>query len=239
MARHKAPPGATLLKRLQGMEGKPPRGLSLIMISLSALPTDNEDDDFWGELDDFLVDYKNRYDADLYELSLADRAVLIKMSEQGEVGMISDLKVSVLRLIQQFFPENFGMVDQTRLLRAIDLGFKLPNAIKFLEHYESQPGKTGEKGAGLRGLQEDDIKMVLEVKRKVGAQSFKEIFVQNQSHAMHPPPLFAHGQHSVLRILRRRKMDVAELGQRIAHGIVDGALADIATFYMRNRNTQR
>ncbi len=180
MARHKAPPGATLLKRLHGMEGKPPRGLSLMMISLSALPTDNADNDFWGELDDFLVDYKNRYDAELYELSLADRAILIKLSEQGEVGMIQDLKVSVLRLIQQYFPENFGMVDQTRLLRAIDLGFKLPNAIKFLEHYESQPGRTGEKGAGLRGLQEDDIKMVLDVHRKVGAQKFKEIFVQNQ-----------------------------------------------------------
>jgi hypothetical protein len=180
MARHKAPPGASLLKRLRDMEGKPSKGLSLLMISLSALPTDNDEDDFWGELDDFLVDYKNRYDAELYELSLADRAILIKMSEQGEVGMISDLKVSVLRLIQQFFPENFGMIDQTRLLRSIDLGFKLTNAIKFLDHYESQPGKTGEKGAGARELQEDDIKMVLEVNRKVGAQKFKEIFIQNQ-----------------------------------------------------------
>lgn len=180
MARHKAPPGAALLKRLHGMEGKAPRGLSLILVSLSALPTDSADDDFWGELDDFLVDYKNRYDAELYELSLADRAILIRMSEHGEVGIISDLKVSVLRLIQQFFPENFGMVDQTRLLRTIDLGVRLLNAIKFLEHYESQPGKTGEKGSELRPLQEDDIKMVLEVHRKVGAQKFKEIFVQNQ-----------------------------------------------------------
>ena len=180
MVKQKAPPGATLLKRLNDMEGTPPGGLSLIMISLSALPTDDADDDFWGDLDDFLVDYKNRYDADLYELSLADRAILIRMSEQSEVRMISGLKVSVLRLIQHNFPENFGMIDQTRLLRVIDLELKLPNAIKFLEHYESQPGKTGEKGAGFRGLQEDDIKMVPEVHRKVGAQQFKEIFVQNQ-----------------------------------------------------------
>ena len=180
MVKQKAPPGATLLKRLNDMEGPPPGGLSLIMISLSALPTDDADDDFWGDLDDFLVDYKNRYDADLYELSLADRAILIRMSEQSEVRMISGLKVSVLRLIQHNFPENFGMIDQTRLLRVIDLELKLPNAIKFLEHYESQPGKTGEKGAGFRGLQEDDIKMVPEVHRKVGAQQFKEVFVQSQ-----------------------------------------------------------
>ncbi len=137
MARQKAPPGASLLKRLHGLEGKPSQGLSLMLVSLSALPAGDEEDDFWGELDDFLFDYKTRYDGEIFELSLADRALLIKVSEQGEVGMISDLKVSVLRLIQQHFPENFGMVDQTRLLRNIDLNFKLSNAIKFLEQYES------------------------------------------------------------------------------------------------------
>ena len=162
------------------MEGKPPTGLSLMLISLSVLPTATVDEEFWEELDEFLLDYKTRYDAELYELSLADRAILIKMTEHTEVGMISDLKVSTLRLIQQYFPENFGMIDQTRLLRTIELGFKLPNAIKFLEHYENQPGKTGEKAMELRGLQDEDIRMVLDVNRKVGPQKFKEIFVQNQ-----------------------------------------------------------
>ena len=163
------------------MEGKPSQGLSLMLVSLSALPGGDEYDDFWGELDDFLFDYKARYDGELFELSLADRALLVKMSEQGEVGMISDLKVSILRLIQQHFPENFGMVDQTRMLRTIDLGFKLPNAIKFLKQYESQPGRTGEKAMTMRLLNEDDIRLVLEANRKVGAQQFKETFVQQQS----------------------------------------------------------
>ena len=182
MARQKAPPGASLLKRLHSLEGKPSQGLSLMLLSLSALPGgDEEENDFWGELDDFLFDFKTRYDGEIFELSLADRALVIKMSEQGEVGMISDLKVSILRLIQQHFPENFGMVDQTRLLRTIDLNFKLSNAIKFLEQYESQPGRTGEKAMSMRPLNEDDIKLVLDVSRKVGTHQFKETFVQHQS----------------------------------------------------------
>ncbi len=180
MARHKAPPGATLLKRLHDMEEKPVKGLSLMLISLSALPTADADEDFWGELDDFLIEYKNRHAAELYELSLADRAMLLKMSEQGKVGIISDLKVSVLRLIQQHFPEHFGMIDQTRLLRILDLGFRLSNAIKFLEQYESQPGKTGEKGMDIRPLNEDDIKLVTDVNRKMGAAQFRDTFVQHQ-----------------------------------------------------------
>jgi len=181
MVRHKAPPGAALLLRLRSMEGKPSQGNSLMLLSLSGLPVSDEDEEFWDGLDEFLLEFRARYDGELFELSLSDRAILVRMSEQGEVGMISDIKVSVLRLIQQHFPENFGMIDQTRLLRNINLGFKLANAIKFLDHYESQPGKTGEKAMSLRMLQEGDIKMVLEVNRKVGPAKFKEIFVQHQS----------------------------------------------------------
>jgi hypothetical protein len=51
MARHKAPPGVILLKRLKGLEGKSSQGLSLLLISLSALPSE-EEDKFWGELDE-------------------------------------------------------------------------------------------------------------------------------------------------------------------------------------------
>ena len=180
MARHKSPPGAVLLQRLKGLESKPSKGLSLMLISLTSLPTSDPDAEFWGDLDDFLVEFKARYEAELFELSLADRAILAKMSEHAEVGMISDIKVSILRLIQQHFPEHFGMVDQSRLVRIIDLGFKLPHAIKFLEHYENQPGRTGEKAMDMRPLQEEDIKMVLEVHRKVGDEKFKPIFVQSQ-----------------------------------------------------------
>jgi len=187
MARHKSPPGAVLLKRLQGLEKKPSKGFSLMLISLSSLPTGDPDVEFWGELDDFLIDYKTRYDAELYDLSLADRAILTKMSEHAEVGMISDIKVSILRLIQQCFPEHFGMIDQSRLVRIIDLGFKLPHAIKFLEHYESQPGRTGEKAMDVRPLQQEDIKMVLEVHRKVGSEQFKQVFVQSQRMADFKP----------------------------------------------------
>ena len=168
------------MKRLHDLEGKPHKGLALRLIALGALPSDDEEEDFWGDLDDFLVDYKGRYEAEIYELSLANRAILVKMSEQAEVGMISDVKVSVLRLIQQHYPENFGMIDQTRLLRKIDLTLKLSNAIKFLEQFESQPGKTGEKAMKNRALQEEDIKMVAEISRKVGPAKFNEIFVQNQ-----------------------------------------------------------
>jgi hypothetical protein len=80
MARHKSPPGAVLLQRLKGLESKPSKGLSLMLISITSLPTSDTETEFWGDLDDFLIEFKARYEAELYELSLADWALLAKMS---------------------------------------------------------------------------------------------------------------------------------------------------------------
>ncbi|MBI3113118.1 MAG: hypothetical protein HYZ04_01225 [Rhodospirillales bacterium] len=185
--KQKAPPGAALLQRLRTMEPKSAQGLSLILLSLSALPTGSAEDKFWNGIDELLWGYKQRYEGELYELSQADRALLIKFSEFSEIGMLSDLKVAILRLIQQYLPEHFGLVDQTRLLRNIDLRVKLSNAVKFLEHYEKQPGKTGDKGVKLRPLQESDIDMVVDVNKKVGHAQFSKIFVQHQKIAQVAP----------------------------------------------------
>ena len=91
MVRHKASPGAVLLDRLRGMDGKLSQGFSLMLLSLSGLPVTDEDEYFWEGLDEYLLDFKARYEGELFELSLSDRAILVKMSERGEVGMISDL----------------------------------------------------------------------------------------------------------------------------------------------------
>ena len=108
MDTYQSPSGGVLLKRLKAMEGKGTKGLSLMLVSLSALPTASAGEDFWNDLDDALTDYKNRYDAQLFEISKPDRALLIKISELGEVAIISDLKVAILRLIQNYFSEHFG-----------------------------------------------------------------------------------------------------------------------------------
>ena len=183
----KAPPGAALLRRLQSIEPKAAQGLTLVLLSLTSLPTQGVNDAFWDGIAEVMWSYRQRYDGELYELSHADYALLIKSKEYGEIGMLSDLKVAILRLVQQHLPDNFGMLDQTRLLRNIDLRNRLVNAIKFLEHYESQPGKTGDKGIKLRPLQENDIQTVADVSKKVGNARFAEIFVQHQKIAQISP----------------------------------------------------
>ncbi len=184
----KAPPGSELLKRLQLMEGQTsPAYTTLLLLSVGVLPLSEAEDVFWRDFDKAIWNYKERYNAAIYEISPADRAFLVKVTDANQVRILSDLKVEILRLIQSYFPENFGMIDQSRLLRTIDLRFKLSQAIRFLEKLAEMPGMGADKGPRLRRLQEEDISRVLKMNKDVGSKEFVRIFVQHQSIAMIQP----------------------------------------------------
>lgn len=180
--------GMQLLAQLRAWSGRQPEFPTLILISLSALPTANAGPDLWSGLSHVLSVVRNRYPARTYDLSAADRAILVKMSDYNEVRIISDLKLELLRLIQQHFPDHFGMVDQSRLLRIIDLRMKLPNAIAFLERYENVPsGQPIEQPTRLRALNINDIRTVDDLGRKLGKQQFARAFIRSQKVAQIAP----------------------------------------------------
>jgi len=185
---HVAPPGSELLKRLRGMQGRSGNFTTLVLISVSVLPLGNANEEFWSDFDRVLWELRERFNAQLYELAEPDRALLLMMTEYNQVGMMSDMKVAILRLIQSYFPEQFGLIDQSRLIRGIDLRLKLANAIKYLERIEEQPGKSGDKKPEkLRPLIEDDIDNVKKVSSELGAKQFSRVFIRHQRIAVINP----------------------------------------------------
>lgn len=157
---------------------------TLLMVSLGMLATDDADPAFWDDLADMLTRFKKRHGAKVYSLSQTDSAALVRMTEYNQVSMLTDAKVELLRLIQQFFPDQFGMVDQSRLLRTVDLRFKKQNAIRFLERFveEETKAKTQpSKRRRLRRLAESDIDRVVEVTANIGSGAFAKVFVRSQN----------------------------------------------------------
>jgi len=156
---------------------------TLLLISIGMLATDDAEPSFWKDFDKMVSAFRRRHHAAEYTLSPTDRACLVKLTEYNQVTLFTDAKVELLRLIQQYFPDQFGMIDQSRLLRPIDLRFKLPNAVRFLERYEEKEQGTS-KSAGprrkLRRLGEQDIDRVVEVNQQIGTASFAKVFVRNQ-----------------------------------------------------------
>ncbi len=178
----RSPPVGSLLKMLKNWGSHSHEFNTLLLMSLGSLGTQDAENSFWLDLQRVLGNFRTRHNAKVFELSKVDRALLVKMSEFNQVALLTDAKVELLRLIQQYFPEQFGMVDQSRLLRPIDLRFKMANAIRFLERYEEDEKKPAPvKATKLRRLGEQDIDRVVEVNKEIGNAVFAKVFIRQQN----------------------------------------------------------
>src|SRR5208337_1519544 len=57
--------------------------------------------------------------------------------------------------------------------------------------------------------------------------------------AVNTPLFFAEGDNTVACGESRGEVDMTHLGESMAHGVVDGAFADLSAFDMRDGNAQR
>lgn len=177
-----------LLQHLKEMADPPTEFTSLMLISLSMLPIGSAKDEFWLDFNRSVVEFAERYLGKGFEIAATERGVLIKMTDFNQVNINSDIKVALLRLIQEHFPENFGMVDQSRLVRVIDLRFAKKAALKLMERLvgsdeEEKPPEFHK----MRRLQEDDIGMVVTVSEQLGAEQFSKVFIRDQKVAVIQP----------------------------------------------------
>lgn len=173
-----------LLALLKGDGGPPLEQNTLLLISLGGVATDDAEKSFWDDLSEMIQGFKYRQNARIFSLSQTDYAALVRMTEFNQVSLLTDAKVELLRLIQQYFPDQFGMIDQSRLLRPIDLRFKKQNALRFLERFVEQEAKgkaQPSKRPRLRRLAESDIDRVEEVTKNIGAEAFAKVFVRSQT----------------------------------------------------------
>ena len=177
-----------LLMRLESLPSPPTGVNTLLVVSLGMLPLNTAPEDFWKDYRRSLLEYRTRQGCELFELLSSERGVLVKMDEYNQVRFSSDLKVTLLRLIQEYFPENFGMVDQTRLVRQVDLRQKRQTAIKIMERFVGETEKPPEEQQlALRRLQEEDIGMVLGVNDQLGPAQFAKVFIRHQKIAVIEP----------------------------------------------------
>lgn len=182
-----SPRGGELLQLLRGFNPNKPDFSHLILVSASMLPANDAGNEFWLDFNRVFLNVKSRHQARLFDLSSLDRATLITMNEYTQVAVISDMRVALLRLIQRYFPNHFGMIDQTRLLRVLDLRTKLGNAIAFLERYETGALERPAQAGKLRPLNVGDIRTVEDVSRQLGNADFAKAFIRSQKVARLDP----------------------------------------------------
>ncbi len=173
------PNAGKLFERISAPGFSPVESNMLILVSLEGLPG-TEDSKYWDEFSRVLMGFKQRFNAHIFRISQIEYGILAKVSELNLVNTNTTLKFDLLKLIQQHFPEFFGMVDQSRLIRNIDLRLRRKNAISYLE-YRTQEAETHNSHARkTRALREPDIARVHQVLEHVGPESFSKLFVRQQ-----------------------------------------------------------
>lgn len=100
-----------LLRVLRNWGAQPQEHNTLLLISLGVLATEDAAPSFWKDFNDVVNAFRRRHVAATYTLSQTDRACLVKIGEYNQVTLITDAKVELLRLIQQYFPDQFGLID--------------------------------------------------------------------------------------------------------------------------------
>jgi hypothetical protein len=234
-----------LLELLQGWVGKSrPEKTHLLLVSISVLPTTETTPEFWSDFNKALIHSRDRNDGALYDLSETERALLFKLTENREIALTTDLRVNLLRLIQRHFPDHFGLVDQTRLLRVVNLGKRLGNAIALVERFAQ--AETGMSVAPvpaadpspqavaatalaaapaapvptpqptkLRSLHINDIKLVEDVSRELGARDFARAFIRAQPISEiasgQPPVQIMREYYASMDLLRRHALKGVEM----------------------------
>ena len=177
-----------LLTRLKHWKGGAEEPNHLILVSFSTLGmTEEEDKLLRKKTDESYERSHERRGAEVYRLTNTDTALLMKLNDYNQMEWTSELKVALIRVIQQNFPEYFGQIDQSRMLRIINLQGRLQNAIKFLEAFDDRAKEAGVGTGDSRPLRESDIQVVRDGMRKMGKKTFTDNFIRSQATVLITP----------------------------------------------------
>lgn len=172
-----------LLKKLRAMAGKKGDVNTLLLVDLSDLGLSEDDDQLMDEIAEIHARVARVRGGAAYQLSPNNIAVVANLTEMNRMEVPQELKMHLFKILQEEAPENFAAVDQTKIIRTIDMATQMAGAIRFLEAFEERAKEQGViAGAdGLRGLNATDSQTVRSVHAKAGDKSFADTYVQGQS----------------------------------------------------------
>lgn len=159
----------------------------LLLISFTTLGGPDEQTRVQEALEGAFLTFVHSRGGHVYKLSDLDTAILIKLADFNRMETMMDLKVDIMRVIQNHLPEHFSKIDQARLIRPLDLGARLEAAKRFLEAYGDRSKETGANEEGERPLGMPDIQKLRDALRKLGPREFGKRYIRSQSAAMIAP----------------------------------------------------
>ena len=159
----------------------------LLLVSFTTLGAADQKEGVLEALEGAFLTFVHARGGQVFKLSDLDTAILIKLADFNRMETMMDLKVDIMRVIQNQLPEHFSKIDQARLIRPLDLTKRLDAAKRFLEAYGDRSKETGANEDGDRPLGMPDIQKLRDALRKLGPREFGKRYIRSQTAAMIEP----------------------------------------------------
>lgn len=186
-----------LLNKLRDGSAKKAGFNSLILIDLSDVNVPEDDDVLIEELLELYARVARVKSGESFALTHVNAALALNLVEMARLEVVSDLKMQIWKLLCEELPDNVVGVDQSKLVRSIDLNAQMAAAVRFLETFEDRAREAGAITAadGSRALSMTDIARIRDFHARLGPKKFTEVYITTQTAAVigadgPPQPLF-------------------------------------------------
>jgi hypothetical protein len=143
---------------------------------------------------DFLKAFSDRAEAfakgrgcDFIRISISNNVLTVSDQEMIVAGVVSEIKLILLRMIGRMLPDYFGAVDVNRLAQLFDLRRDRDRALQAIERMEKTAADVNSLSSMMDLLMMEHITKVEHGHRQLGDARFADLFVRSQQIALNDP----------------------------------------------------
>ena len=159
----------------------------VLCFSLDEFSRSREGLDFLKAFADRAEEFAKGRGCDFIRISISNSVLTISDQEMIVAGVVSEIKLILLRMIGRLLPDYFGAVDVNRLAQLFDLRRDRDRALQSIERMEKTAADVNNLSSMMDLLMMEHITKVEHSYRQLGDARFADLFVRSQQIALNDP----------------------------------------------------
>jgi hypothetical protein len=159
----------------------------VLCFSLDEFSRNREGLDFLKAFSDRAEQFAKGRGCDFIRISISNAVLTISDQEMIVAGVVSEIKLILLRMIGRMLPDYFGAVDVNRLAQLFDLRRDRDRALQVIDRMEKSAADVNRLSSMMDLLMMEHITKVEHSHRQLGDARFADLFVRSQQIALNDP----------------------------------------------------
>ena len=159
----------------------------VLTFSLEEFSRNREGLDFLKAFSDRAEEFAKGRGCDFIRISISNSVLTVCDQEMIVAGVVSEIKLILLRMIGRLLPDYFGAVDVNRLAQLFDLRRDRDRALQAIERMEQSAADVSNLSSMMDLLMMEHVAKVESSHRQLGDSRFADLFVRSQQIALNDP----------------------------------------------------